>query len=216
MVRRKVLSRLMAVLVAGVMFSAPVPGAREAVAAPYTFTERDFIEYGIYFSPGGHPRSQKAWKLLTLRVGDINGYYGEYFPKIKDIPTQKQSLRLRTRRGAVVVNRNDSLGITVTRDTYNEKKRTGTKRIEVKFQDGTCTDAAGVKSPCAVDLVLTTDGPDDGASRERRKLVITTSTGLSFTYRTRRYVAGTPLTPADCRAPVVNNYAWEWRPGVAD
>jgi hypothetical protein len=182
----------------------------QAAAAPYTFTQQDYIEYGIYFSPGGR---QNAHKLLTIRFGDIKGWYAKYQPGFKDIPTQQQTLRLRTRRGSVVVNRKDNVGLTVTRDTYNEKKRTGTKRLDVNFQNATCTDAAGLSSPCTVDLVLITDGPDIGASRERRTLTITTSTGLSFTYRTRRRVAGTPYTPADFRAPVVSNYAWEWRPG---
>ena len=216
MALKNCVSRMITGLLAAFMSSAIVVDLREAVAAPYTFTDMDFIEYGIYFSPGGHQSSQKAWKLLTLRVGDIEGYYGEYFPKIRDIPTQKQSLRLITRRGSVVVNRNDNVGLTVTRDTHNERKRTGTKRLEVNFQFATCTDSAGAKSPCAVDLVLTTDGPDKGVTRERRKLVITTSTGLSFTYRTRRRVGSAPYRPADFRAPVVNNYAWEWRPGLSD
>jgi hypothetical protein len=197
--------------IASVAFAGILSGtffcSTEAVAAPYSFTESDYIEYGIYFSPGGR---NKAVKLLTIRFGDINGYYATYFPSIKEIPTQKQTLRLRTKRGSVLVNRDDNLGLTVTRDTYNEKKRTGTKRLDVSFLNATCIDAAGVSSPCSAELVLTTDEPDKGASRGRRRLTITTSTGLSFAYRTRRRVAGTPYTPADFRAPVVNNYAWEW------
>jgi len=182
-----------------------------ASAAPYTFTEQDFIEYGIYFSPGGRDR---ATKLLTIRFGDITGYYAEYFPQVKEVPTPKQTLRLKTARGSVVVNRNDNSGLTVTRDTWNEKKRTGTKRLEVNFQNATCTDAAGLSSPCVVDLLLTTDGPDKGVSRARRTMTITTSTGLSFTYRSRRRDGGMPYTPADFRAPTINNYAWEWQPAL--
>ena len=196
-------------LVAVTAFAVTLLLSSQAAAAPYSFTDQDFIEYGIYFSPGSR---QRATKLLTIRFGNINGWYAKYFPDIKDIPPQQQTLRLRTRRGSVVVNRKDNLGSTVTRDTYNETKRTGTKRLDVSFQNATCTDVSGVRSPCSANLVLVTDGPDIGASRERRTLTITTSTGLSFTYRSRRYVAGTPYTPADFRAAVINNYAWEWRP----
>jgi hypothetical protein len=187
-----------------------------ALAAPYTFTSQDFIEYGIYFSPGG--RHTRAVKLLTVRFGDIDAYYNKFFPDVnpKHIPGQAQTLRLRTPRGSVIVNRNDNVGLSVTRDTWNEKKRTGTKRLDVSFQNATCTDAAGVASPCAADLVLTTEGPDKGVVRPRRVLTITTSTGLSFTYRTRLRDGGKPFTPADFRAPVVNNYAWEWRPAYEE
>jgi len=195
------------------MCSALLFSTSPAWAAPYTFTEQDFIEYGIYFSAG--PRD-RGGKLLTIRSGNIEGYYAEYFPEVKEVPTQKQALRLRTSRGSVIVNRNDNVGLTVTRDTWNEKKRTGTKRLEVNFQDATCTDAAGLSSPCVVDLLLTTDGPDKGVKRARRTLTISTSTGLSFTYRARRRDGGKPFTPADLRSPVVNNFAWEWRPGVQD
>lgn len=179
-----------------------------ASAAPYTFTERDFIEYGIYFSAG---RRDPGGKLLTIRFGDIRGYYAEYFPFVKEVPTVKQRLRLRTSRGSVLVNRNDNEGLSVVRDTWNERKRTGTKRLEVRFEQATCIDPTGAKSGCSVDLLLTTAGPDKGVVRERRTLTIKTSTGLSFTYRTRRRDGGRPYTPADFRAPVVNNYAWEWR-----
>jgi len=184
-----------------------------ASAAPYTFTKEDFIGYGIDFSAG--PRD-RGGRLLTILSGNIEGYYAEVFPEVKEVPTQKQALRLRTSRGSVIVNRNDNVGLTVTRDTWNEKKRTGTKRLEVNFQDATCTDAAGLSSPCVVDLLLTTDGPDKGVKRARRTLTISTSTGLSFTYRARRRDGGKPFTPADLRSPVVNNFAWEWRPGVQD
>jgi hypothetical protein len=182
-----------------------------ASAAPYTFTPDDYIEYGIYFSAGPRVR---AGKLLTVRYGNITGYYANFFPSIKEIPTQRQSLRLRTPRGSVIVNRDDNVGLSVTRDTHNEKKRIGTKRLDVTFENATCIDAARVSSPCSVALVLTTDGIDVGASRTRRVLTITTSTGLSFTYRTRPRKAGTPYTAADLRAPVVSNYALEWRPSV--
>ncbi len=183
-----------------------------AVAEPYAFTEQDYIEYGIYFSPGG--RRTRAVKLLTVRFGDIDAYYNKFFPDLnpKHIPGPQQTLRLKTSRGSVVVNRDDNVGLSVARDTWNEKKRTGTKRLDVSFQNATCTDAAGVSSPCAADLVLTTEGPDKGVVSPRRVLTITTSTGLSFTYRTRLRDGGKPFTPADFRAPAVSNYAWEWRP----
>jgi hypothetical protein len=123
-------------------------------------------------------------------------------------------LRLRTSRGSVLVNRDDNVGFSISRDTWNERKRTGTKRLDINFQNATCTDSAGISSPCSADLVLTTEGPDKGVVRERRILTITTSTGLSFTYRTRRRDGGRPFTPADFRGATVNNYAWEWRPGL--
>jgi hypothetical protein len=100
------------------------------------------------------------------------------------------------------------------RDTWNEKKRVGTKRLDVRFERATCIEPTGMKSPCSVDLTLSTAGPDKGVIRQRRTLTIRTSTGLSFTFRTRRRDGGRPFTPADFRAPVVNNYAWEWRPGL--
>jgi hypothetical protein len=49
-------------------------------AAPYTFTENDYLEYGIYFSEG---RGAPASKLLTLRYGDIDTYYAEKLPWVK-------------------------------------------------------------------------------------------------------------------------------------
>lgn len=180
-----------------------------AHAAPYTFTPSDFIEYGIYFAERGDGR---ASKLLTIRFGDIEGYYREYFPRYKP-PSRKQRLRLATSRGTVRVNRNDNDGLTVIRDTWNARRRTGTKRLEVNFTHGTCTDAAGVTLGCSVNLVLTTDGPDRGVVHERRRLTITTSTGLEFRYRSLRRDGGKPLNlPALNRSPVVVNYAWEWRP----
>jgi hypothetical protein len=179
-----------------------------ALAAPYTFTPADHIEYGIYF---GAPRV-RAGKLLTIRYGDINWFYAKYFPWVKTVPTRKQTLRLRTPRGSVIVNRNDNVGLTIARETHDEKKRQGTKRLEVSFQHATCTDAAGISSPCSAELILTTDGPDRGVVRPPRTLTITTSTGLSFTYRSRLQDGGRPITPAQRRAPTINNYAWEGRP----
>jgi hypothetical protein len=179
-----------------------------ASAAPYTFTPEDYIEYGIYFAERGAERSSK---LLTIRYGNIQGYYNEYFPEFTP-PTVKQRLRLATSHGTVRVDRNDNVGLTVTRDTYNERRRRGTKRLEVTFQHATCTDAAGITSPCSVNLVLTTDGPDRGVVRERRRLTITTSTGLAFRYRSLRTDGGKPLNlPALNRSPAISNYAWEWR-----
>lgn len=185
-----------------------------ALAAPYTFTPDDYIEYGIYFAPRGDFRG-KAHKLLELRFGNIEGYYAEYFPDFKDVPSRRQSLKLVTRRGAIRVNQNDSVGVTVTRDTWNEKKRTGTKRLEVRFENAQCTDTGGVTQPCVVDLLLTTDGADKGIVRQPRTLILTSSTGLSFRYRSILQTGG-PIRDraAQNRAAVINNYAWEWRPGL--
>jgi hypothetical protein len=180
------------------------------VADPYAFTPEDFIEYGIYFSPGGN---QPANKLLTLRFGDIEGYYAEYFPQFKP-ETRKQALKFTSKRGSVRVNRDDNDGVTVVRDTFNEEKRSGTKRLDVTFEHGVCTDIAGEKSPCSVNLTLTADGPDRGVIRPPRTLTITTSTGLGFSYRSARHDGGRPLNVARLRrAATINNYAWEWRPG---
>jgi hypothetical protein len=185
-----------------------------AHAAPHTFTSEDYIEYGIYFAPRGNFRG-KAHKLLDLRFGNIEGYYARYLPRIKDIPSRRQRLKLVTSRGSVRVNRPDDAGVTVTRDTWNEKKRRGTKRLEVRFENAQCTNAQKLSSPCVVDLLLTTDAPDVGVVHERRTLEITSSTGLSFRYRTIRRDGGKPLNRAAInRSPVVNNYAWEWRPSV--
>jgi hypothetical protein len=107
--------------------------------------------------------------------------------------------------------------LTVTRDTWNERKRRGTKRLEVRFENAQCTDVAKVTTPCSVDLLLTTDAPDVGVVHQPRTLVITTSTGLSFRYRTIRRDGGKPLDRAAFnRSPVVNNYAWEWRPNFEE
>jgi hypothetical protein len=181
-------------------------------ADPYTFTKQDFIEYGIYFSPRSTVRSTK---LLTLRAGDITGYYAKFFPSIKDVPSQRQALQLTTLRGAVRVRRNDDTGLVVIRDTHNSKKRIGTKKLDVTFENGICTDAAGTSSPCAVHLLLTTNKPDKNTLRQSRTLRITTSTGLSFRYKSLSYDGGKPLNlPALNRTPAINNYAWEWRPSV--
>ncbi len=184
------------------------PRANMASAEPYTFTPDDYIEYGIYFSEG---RQSHATKLLTLRYGDITGWYQEYYPEIEDIPSPRQSLSLKTARGSVIVNRNENVGVTVTRDTYNERKRTGTKRLEVRFEKATCIDRSGTRSRCVAELLLKTNGPDRGTVRQRRILRITTSTGLNFTYRSLRSDGGKPLPPALRYSPAINNYAWEWR-----
>jgi transposase len=184
-----------------------------AQADPYTFTPKDFIEYGIYFAERGNGRV-RAHKLLELRYGDIEGYYRSFLPKVKpeQIPSRSQRLKLKTAKGSVQVRRNDDTGVTVTRDVWNEKKRSGTKRLEVRFENATCTDAQGTSSPCSVDLLLTTDVPDKLVVREARTLLITTSTGLSFRYRSPRVDGGKPLNRALInRSPVISNYAWEWR-----
>jgi hypothetical protein len=187
-----------------------------AVAAPYTFTPSDYIEYGIYFSPRGSLRPPNP-KLLTIRFGDIERYYAEYFPQVKEVPTRKQQLRLSTPRGSIWINRNDNEGLTVVRDTYRSRGRGGTKLLDVHFEGAQCRDAAGTVSTCSVTLLLTTEGPDRGVSRRSRTLQITSSTGLSFRYKSVGYDGGKPLNlPLLNRTPVISNYAWEWRPGDAE
>jgi hypothetical protein len=191
------------------LFLAPASLAAE----PYTFTPEDFIEYGIYFSaPDSATRSNG--RLLTLRYGDIEAYYAfyNYFPE-QGVPSPKQELRLRSSRGSVRVNRNDNVGVTVTRDTHNERRRWGTKRLEIRFENGTCTDSEGVVSSCVIDLLLVTKRPDRGVVREPRTLTVTTSTGLRFRYRSLRQDGGKPIDLALRRiSPHINNFAWEWRP----
>ena len=182
-----------------------------ASAEPYTFTPEDYIEYGIYFSPKGYSNSTSS-KLLTLRAGDINGYYATFFPDFTDMPTERQLLRLKTARGSVIVNRKDSEGLVVTRDTHNSIKRRGTKLLDVTFENGTCTDAAGVTSSCVVHLELTTKKPDRFVTRQPRLLKITTSTGLSFRYKSLLVDGSKPFPINIEQYPVINNYAWEWRP----
>ncbi len=180
-------------------------------AEPYTFTPNDYIEYGIYFSARGSSTNSHK-KLLTLRYGDIEAYYARFFPDISKVPTPKQQLRLRSKRGSVQVNRNDNIGVTVTRDTHNERRRTGTKRLEIRFENATCTDQEGVTSPCVADLLLVTERPDKGVVRQPRTLTITTSSGLTFRYRSIRQDGGKPLNlPLLRRTPSIANYAWEWR-----
>jgi hypothetical protein len=186
-----------------------------ASAEPYTFTSSDYIEYGIYFSAHG-ASTYSSGKLLTLRYGDIDGWYTRYFPTLKNIPRPTQRLRLITSRGAVRVDRNENSGVTVTRDTHDAIRRTGTKSLHIRFEAGTCTDATGITSPCVVDLSLTTKAPDKGTVRQSRILTITTSTGLSFRYRSARRDGSKPLNlPLLRRTPAINNYAWEWRPGLS-
>jgi len=183
-------------------------------AEPYTFTPDDFIEYRIYFGARGSTTLSNG-KLLTLRYGDVDGYYDYYTKVVQPISKlpPKQQLRLRTNRGSVEVNRNDNVGVTVTRDTYGEDRRGGTKRLEIRFESGTCTDQQGARSPCVVDLALVSERPDKGVVREPRTLTITTSTGLSFRYRSLRRDGGKPFNLARLRrSPTINNIAWEWRP----
>ncbi len=182
-------------------------------AEPYTFTPQDYIEYGIYFSPKGYSNSTSS-KLLTLRAGDINGYYSTFFPDFKDVPTERQLLRLKTARGSVIVNRKDSEGLVVTRDTHNSRKRRGTKLLDVTFENGTCTDASGVTSSCVVHLELTTKKPDRFVTRQPRLLKITTSTGLSFRYKSLLVDGSKPFPINIEQYPVINNFAWEWRPSL--
>jgi hypothetical protein len=183
------------------------------VAVPYTFTPSDYIEYWIWFSPRGSI-SLKNPKLLHLRFGDIEGFNAKYFPSIKKVPSRKQQLRLSTPRGSIWISRNDNEGLTVVRDTYQAGGGGGTKLLDVRFEGARCRDAQGTESTCSVTLLLTTDGPDKGVKRQSRTLRISTSTGLSFRYKSVGTDGGKPLNlPLLRRTPVINNYAWDWRPG---
>lgn len=179
-------------------------------AAPYTFKPSDYLEYGIYFA---EPGATHSTTLLTLRYGDIDGYYATFFPEFRDVPPQRQRLSLRTARGSVLVDREDNVGLEVMRETFNKKKRTGTKRLLVRFRKGVCRDEAGKRSRCSVRLLLTSDGPDEGVVREPRTLRISTSSGLRFRYRSIRSDGSRPLDrDALRRSAAITNYAWEWRP----
>jgi hypothetical protein len=208
----KKLIATLTIFIATSFLPSPFPGYSTAMAAPYAFTADDYLEYGIYFSEG---RGAPSSKLLTIRYGDIGGYYAEYLPWVTSVPTRRQELNLKTKRGSIRVDRNDNVGLTVTRDTYNERKRTGTKRLEIRFEKGRCISSSGVRSACSVRLSLRTNGPDRAVIRQRRILRMSTSSGLSFTYRSLRSDGSKPLNPALRRSPAINNYAWEWRPSVA-
>jgi len=185
-----------------------------AFAAPYEFTNKDYIEYGIYFSPRASERVKRP-KLLTVRFGDIEGWYKRFIPGFREIPSLKQQLNIATSKGSVSVNRNDNEGLRVARETYKPDGKGGTKRLEVTFQNGTCSQPGLGRVPCSVELLLTTDDADKGVNRSPRTLTITTSTGLIFRYRSIRYDVSKPFTRERrrqiSRSPVINNYAWEWR-----
>lgn len=185
-----------------------------AIAAPYEFTSKDYIEYGIYFAPRASERVKRP-KLLTIRFGDIEAWYQRFVPKVRDIPALKQQLNIATSRGSVSVNRNDNEGLRVARETYKPEGKGGTKRLEVTFQNGTCSQPGLGRVPCSVELLLTTDDADKGVNRSPRTLTITTSTGLNFSYRSLRQDGFQPFTRERrrqiSRSPVINNYAWEWR-----
>lgn len=182
-------------------------------AEPYTFTSRDYIEYWIWFSPRGSVTPKKP-KLLTIRFGDMEGWYAEYFPWVKRVPSQKQELWISTPRGSIAINRNDNEGLVVTRETYKPLGGGGTKLLDVRFEGARCRDAEGVESTCSVTLLLTTDGPDRGVKRRSRTLRITSSTGLSFRYKSVGSDGGKPLNlPLLNRTPSIVNFAWEGRRG---
>ncbi len=196
-----------------VVFSLCLLTLKNAVAEPYTFTEKDFIQYGIYFTA---PRARTSEKLLEVKYGDIKGWYKAIAPQVsdKDIPATSQLLKVKTAQGSIRVNRRGNAGVTIVRDTHNEAKRVGTKRLEVVFENAECTDAKGVTSLCKATLVLTTKVPDKNVIRESRALSITTTTGLSFTFRSPRSDGSKPLNlPLLRRSPAISNYAFEWRPG---
>jgi hypothetical protein len=182
-------------------------------AEPHTFTSRDYIEYFIWFSPRGSVTPKKP-KLLNIRFGDMEYWYAKYFPWVKRVPSQKQELWISTSRGSIAINRHDNEGLVVTRETYKPSGGGGTKLLDVRFEGARCRDAEGVESTCSVTLLLTTDGRDRGVKRRSRTLRITSSTGLSFRYRSVGYDGGKPLNlPLLNRTPSIVNFAWEGRLG---
>lgn len=185
-----------------------------ASATPYEFTDRDYIEYGIYFSPRGS-ETPKRPKLLTIRYGDLETWYKKLFPHVRTIPTVKQQLNIATPKGSISLNRNDNVGLRVARETFKPNGHGGTKRLEVSFQNATCSQPGTGRVPCSVELLLTSDYQDKGVVRSPRTLEITTSSGLSFRYRSirrdgfQRYTR--ELRRLINRSPVINNFAWEGR-----
>lgn len=208
MFSKKMIYRVFSLTLLGFLLNLP------AFAAPYEFTDKDYIEYGIYFSPRAS-QTPKRPKMLTIRFGDIKGWYDRFAPQVRHIPSPKQQLNIATSRGSVSLNRNDNLGLKVARETYKPDGAGGTKRLEVTFQNATCSQPGTGRVPCAVELLLTTDYQDKGVVRSPRTLVVTTSTGLSFRFRSIRRDGFQPLTRElrrlINRSPVINNYAWEWR-----
>jgi hypothetical protein len=182
-------------------------------AEPYTFTSRDYIEYWIWFSPRGSETPKKP-KLLNIRFGDMEYWYAKYWPWVKQVPSQKQELWLSTSRGSIAINRNDNKGLVLKRQTYKPSGGGGTKLLDVRFERARCRDAEGVESRCSVRLLLTTDGPDREVKRRSRTLRITSSTGLSFRYKSVGSDGGKPLNlPLLNRTPSIVNFAWEGRRG---
>ena len=182
-------------------------------AEPHTFTSRDYIEYWIWFSPRGSETPKKP-KLLNIRFGDMGYWYAKYWPWVKEVPSQKQELWLSTSRGSIAINRDDNEGLVVTRETYKPSGGGGTKHLDVRFEGARCRDAGGVESTCSVTLLLTTDGPDRGVKRRSRTLQVTSSTGLSFRYKSVGSDGGKPLNrPLLNRTPSIVNFAWEGRRG---
>jgi len=182
-------------------------------AEPHTFTSRDYIEYFIWFSPRGSETPKKP-KLLNIRFGDMEYWYAKYFPWVKGVPSQKQELWLSTPRGSIAIDRDDNEGLVVTRETYKPSGGGGTKLLDVRFEGARCRDAEGVESKCSVTLLLTTDRPDRGVKRRSRTLRITSSTGLSFRYKSVGSDGGKPLNlPLLNRTPSIVNFAWEGRRG---
>ena len=116
-----------------VVFSLCLLTLKNAVAEPYTFTEKDFIQYGIYFTA---PRARTSEKLLEVKYGDIKGWYKAIAPQVsdKDIPATSQLLKVKTAQGSIRVNRRGNAGVTIVRDTHNEAKRVGTKGSNVPVQ----------------------------------------------------------------------------------
>jgi len=199
------MSKLLITMFMSVLFT-----ASHAWGAPYTFTPQDGLYYAIYLQ--GRAAGNDKIYVSPYRLLEINLYDPNTLPPGSRVTPPSQYLNVSTKDGSVVVNRPDNQGVTATRDVWDEKNRFGTKRLEVGFQNATCTDAAGVSSPCTASLLLTTRKPDftNGPVREPRTLVITTSVGQTFRFRSGRQDLRSYLrVPARRRPLSIGNVAFE-------
>jgi hypothetical protein len=186
--------------------------ATNAWGAPHTFTLQDSLYYTISLQgrvPGNGETYVSPFKLLEIGFGV---YDPSRTPSGAPETPPLQYLNVKTKGGSVIANRRDLEGLTVTRDTWNERKRFGTKRLEVRFEKATCTDLSGVSSGCTADLLLTTNKPDfkKGPVFEPRTLVITTSIGQTFRFRSGRRDLRTAFRLPPRRRPLsITNSAFE-------
>jgi hypothetical protein len=188
-----------------VLFTAP-----HAWGAPHTFTPQDALYYTINLQ--GRDRDNGKTYVSPYKLLEINLYDPSRLPPGSRFTPPSQYLNVSTKGGSVVVNRPDNQGIAATRDVWDEKNRFGTKELEVRFQNATCTDVAGVSSPCSANLLLSTRKPDfrNGPIFEPRTLVITTSIGQTFRFRSGRQDISKRLRlPPSRRALSIGNFAGE-------